>query len=105
MAVTASGSAGFRCFLFRAAQHAAQHGGDAEGQRGHCHCRRSHRFLLHVGIQGERERPSGRYLSNGNSRFQSSFMLITTQPRFFASSYSAWVKVPTLVSGRPWAGP
>jgi hypothetical protein len=32
-------------------------------------------------------------------RFQSFFMLMTVQPCFFASSYSAWVKVPTLVSG------
>jgi hypothetical protein len=32
-------------------------------------------------------------------------MEMTTQPRFFASSYSAWVKVPTLVSGSPSDGP
>ena len=38
-------------------------------------------------------------------RFQSFFMLMTVQPFFVASSYNAWVKVPTLVSGRPWAGP
>ena len=43
--------------------------------------------------------------SNGKMRRQSFFMLITVQPSFFASSYSAWVKVPTLLSGRPWAGP
>ena len=46
-----------------------------------------------------------RYSSNENRRFQSFFMLITTQPRFFASSSRAWVNVPTLVSGRPRAGP
>ena len=38
-------------------------------------------------------------------RFQSFFMLITNQPLFFASSYSASVKAPTLVSGNPSAGP
>ena len=38
-------------------------------------------------------------------RFQSFLMLMTTQPCFFASSYSAWVKVPTRVSGSPSAGP
>jgi hypothetical protein len=43
--------------------------------------------------------------SNEKIRFQSSFMLITTQPLFLASSYSAGVKVPTLVLGSPWAGP
>ena len=37
--------------------------------------------------------------------FQSFFMLITTQPFAFASSASAWGKVPTLLSGRPFAGP
>jgi hypothetical protein len=44
------------------------------------------------------------YGSNTNTRFQSFFMLMTVQPSCFASSYSAWVKVPTLVSGNPWAG-
>ena len=43
--------------------------------------------------------------SNAKIRFQSRFMLITVQPFFFASSYSACVKVPTLLSGRPVAGP
>jgi hypothetical protein len=43
--------------------------------------------------------------SNAKMRFQSFFMLMTTQPHCFASSYSACVKVPTLVSGSPWAGP
>ena len=37
--------------------------------------------------------------------FQSFFMLMTTQPSFMASSYSSWVNAPTLVSGRPCAGP
>ena len=37
--------------------------------------------------------------------FQSFFMLMTVQPCFFALSYSACVKVPTWVSGSPWAGP
>ena len=45
------------------------------------------------------------YGSNVKICFQSFFMLMTIQPFFFASSYSAWVKVPTLVSGSPWAGP
>jgi hypothetical protein len=31
-------------------------------------------------------------------------MLITVQPFFFASSNSAGVKVPTLVTGKPCAG-
>src|SRR6516225_9823369 len=38
------------------------------------------------------------YSSKAKMRFQSFFMLMTTQPCFAASSYSAWVKVPTLVS-------
>jgi hypothetical protein len=41
--------------------------------------------------------------SNPKIRFQSFFMLITIQPSFFASSYRSWVKVPTLVSGSPYA--
>src|SRR5262245_29570427 len=45
------------------------------------------------------------HCSNAKMRFQSFFMLITVDPSFFASSYSACVKVPTLLSGRPWAGP
>jgi hypothetical protein len=40
-----------------------------------------------------------------NTVFQSFFMLITTQPFCLASSMSAWEKVPTLVSGKPFAGP
>src|SRR5215204_6564525 len=43
--------------------------------------------------------------SNAKMRFQSFFMLITVQPFFVASSKSAGVKAPTLVSGRPEAGP
>src|SRR5262245_9324206 len=43
--------------------------------------------------------------SNAKMRRQSFFMLITVQPSFFASSYSACVKVPTLLSGKPSAGP
>ena len=42
---------------------------------------------------------------SGKIVFQSFFMLITTQPRCFASSMSACVNVPTFVSGRPLAGP
>jgi len=38
-------------------------------------------------------------------RFQSGFMLITTEPLFFASAVRASEKVPTCVSGRPPAGP
>jgi hypothetical protein len=57
------------------------------------HCRISTQRALNVGY------------SNAKMRFQSFFMLITVQPSFFASSYSACVKVPTLLSGRPWAGP
>jgi hypothetical protein len=45
------------------------------------------------------------YGSNVKIFFQSFFMLITVQPFFMASSWSACVKVPTLVSGSPWAGP
>jgi hypothetical protein len=45
------------------------------------------------------------YGSNAKTRFQSFFMLMTIQPCFCASSYSGWVKAPTLVLGRPWAGP
>jgi hypothetical protein len=43
--------------------------------------------------------------SNEKMRFQSFFMLITVQARDFASSMSAWVNVPTLLSGSPPAGP
>ena len=46
-----------------------------------------------------------RRYSNAKMRLQSVFMLITVQPSFFASSYSACVKAPTLVSGNPCAGP
>jgi hypothetical protein len=45
------------------------------------------------------------HCSNVKIRLQSCFMLTTVQLFCFASSYSAWVKVPTLVSGNPWAGP
>jgi hypothetical protein len=38
--------------------------------------------------------------SNAKMRLQSFFMLITVQPFCFASSYSAWVKVPTLKLSR-----
>ena len=41
----------------------------------------------------------------GRSVFQSFFMLTTAQPSLVASSISAWVKVPTCVSGSPPAGP
>jgi hypothetical protein len=47
---------------------------------------------------------AGAYGSNAKIRFQSSFMLITVQPRLVASSSSFGVKVPTLVSGRPLVG-
>src|SRR5215813_7503989 len=43
--------------------------------------------------------------SKAKTRFQSFFILMTNQPCFFASSYRASVKVPTLVSRRPRAGP
>src|SRR5215813_13638857 len=48
---------------------------------------------------------SAAYFSKAKIRFQSFFMRITTQPCFIASSYSAWLKVPTFVSGNPSAGP
>ena len=43
--------------------------------------------------------------SKANMCFQSFFMLMTIQPSFRASLSSACVKVPTLVSGNPRAGP
>ena len=43
--------------------------------------------------------------SNAKMRFQSSFMLTTIQPCFFAMSYISWLKVPTDVLGNPCAGP
>src|SRR5215469_16221742 len=43
--------------------------------------------------------------AKAKTRFQSFFMLMTTQRCFIASSYRAWLKVPTLVSGSPSAGP
>ena len=45
------------------------------------------------------------HCSNAKIFFQSFFMLMTTQPFFFASSYRACVNVPTFVSGNLWAGP
>jgi hypothetical protein len=45
------------------------------------------------------------YSSKANTRFQSFFMLMTVQLFCFASSYSACVNLPTLVSGSPLAGP
>src|SRR5215468_3214684 len=48
---------------------------------------------------------STRHSANEKICFQSFFMLITVQPFFFASSYRACVKVPTLVFGSPCAGP
>jgi len=41
----------------------------------------------------------------GNMVFQSFFMLMTTQPFFFASSINDCGNVPNLVSDRPLAGP
>src|SRR5262245_51790338 len=41
--------------------------------------------------------------SNAKIRFRSFFMLIMVQAFFFASSNSAGVKVPTLVTGKPCA--
>jgi hypothetical protein len=41
----------------------------------------------------------------GKIVFQSFLMLMTVQPFFFASSASARENVPTLVSGKPLAGP
>ena len=41
------------------------------------------------------------YCSQTKMRRQSLFMLMTVQPFERASSYSAWVKVPTLESGNP----
>src|SRR5215469_11208664 len=61
------------------------------------------------GLKRDSGRQSARKISGQFSkakmRFQSFFMLMTVQPFFVASSYNAWVKVPTLVSGSPWAGP
>ena len=45
------------------------------------------------------------YFSAGKICFQSSFMLMTTQPLFCASSIRDGVKAPTWVSGRSLAGP
>ncbi len=45
------------------------------------------------------------HFSQENICFQSFFMLMTVQPLALASSYNACVKVPTLVSGNPCAGP
>jgi hypothetical protein len=45
------------------------------------------------------------YFSQEKICFQSFFMLMTVQPLALASSYKAWLKVPTLVSGNPAAGP
>ncbi len=41
--------------------------------------------------------------SNAKIFFQSFFMLMTVHPFFFASSYSAWLKLPILVGGSPCA--
>jgi hypothetical protein len=52
----------------------------------------------------QRQHRRGTY-SNAKMRFQSFFMLMMVQPCFFAMSYIAWLKVPTLVFGNPCAGP
>jgi hypothetical protein len=62
-------------------------------------------FLLPCGPNSPGPRLADRAYSNAKIFFQSFFMLMTVQPFFFASSYNAWVKVPTLVSRRPCAGP
>ena len=70
----------------------------------------SSRWTLVTILSAGMSRRSGTFLfsahfSQAKIRFQSFFMLMTNQPFDLASSYSAWVKVPTLVSGSPWAGP
>src|SRR5881394_3663307 len=56
----------------------------------------------HIPTAARRRKVHG---SNAKIRFQSFFMLMMFQPFLFASSYSAGVKVPTLVLPRPCAGP
>src|SRR5271170_2543366 len=48
---------------------------------------------------------SSAHFSKAKMCFQSFFILMTVQPCFFAMSYISWLKVPTLVSGSPCAGP
>src|SRR5208283_1610459 len=55
--------------------------------------------------QFEPQCAASNYFSQENICFQSFFMLITVQPFALASSYKACVKVPTLESGSPCAGP
>ena len=50
-----------------------------------------------TGEQSDVIRPSS--YSNAKILFQSLFMLTIIQSCFFAMSYIAWLKVPTLVSG------
>src|SRR3954462_6174488 len=58
-----------------------------------------------VALKCGREAANLDHVSNAKTRFQSSFMLMTDQPRVLASSIRGWEKVPTLVSGNPPAGP
>ena len=88
----------------------ARSGADQEQQRETADQLIHERLLLatslpKVGIENLADRTLDCGYSSAKMRFQSFFMLITVQPFFFASSYSAGVNVPTLVSGRPCAGP
>ena len=93
-----------------------KHGPQPHSQQTHAEEAREYRGTgddwFHTCLQTRRGHlPCGRpigsadYFSKAKIRFQSSFMLMITHPSFFASSYSAWEKAPTLVSGRPAAGP
>jgi hypothetical protein len=60
---------------------------------------------LRCPIEVTAQQPASTTYCEAKIIFQSFFMLITVQPLVLASSYKAWVKVPTLVSGRLPAGP
>jgi hypothetical protein len=70
--------------------------------------RNSNAPITHSILEGDMVRralTTADYGSNATIRCQLCCMLVAIQPFWFASSYSAWVKVPTLVAGHPWAGP
>src|SRR5215510_1672127 len=70
----------------------------------HCPCGAGSQYACFL-VNEDEGQHRRRHFSKAKIRFQSLFILITTHPCFFASSYSACVNVPTFVSGSANAGP
>ena len=62
-------------------------------------------MLEHGGVRLQQDVNGKQCGKNGNTVFQSLFMLTTVQPSFFACSSSAGGNAPSLTSGSPRAGP